>query len=156
MQITSSERQDAEVLKAKYRQCAAELMEVLPGLGRFVGGAMRRKSNLSMAQLKVLYFISRNPGTSLSQAADDLSVTRASASDLIDRLVKRGYVCRVEDPQERRKVLLSLTTQGQLSLDEASQFAQASLTDKLEGIELASIDRVIAGLQPLKNAFTEV
>ena len=117
---------------------------------------MRRKSNLSMAQLKVLYFISRNPGTSLSQAADDLSVTRASASDLIDRLVKRGYVCRVEDPQERRKVLLSLTTQGQLSLDEASQFAQASLTDKLEGIELASIDRVIAGLQPLKNAFTEV
>jgi DNA-binding MarR family transcriptional regulator len=139
-----------------HEACAYELMEMLPRVGTFIGNAMRRQANLSMPQLKVLFFISRHPGTSLSQAADHLAVTNASASDLVSRLVKRGYVLRADDPEERRKVLLSLTESGQTSLKEAQRFAQAALKDKLGGMEDADLIQIISGLQPLKKVFTEV
>jgi DNA-binding MarR family transcriptional regulator len=156
MQATGKTPKDVLTLKARNGECAVELMEVVSLVGRLIGKAMRLKANLSLAQLKVLFFISQNPGTSVSSAAEDLWVTKASASDLIDRLVKRGYVKRVEDPQERRKVLLSLTAEGQNHLDEARQFAQASLVDQLEGVDLPELEKILGGLQEIKEAFKEV
>jgi DNA-binding MarR family transcriptional regulator len=156
MQATGKPQKDVLTLKTRNSQCAAELMEVVPLVGRLIGKAMRQKANLSLAQLKVLFFISQNPGTSVSNAAEDLWVTKASASDLIDRLVKRGFVWRVEDPQERRKVLLSLTTEGQNHLDDARQFAQASLLDQLHGVGLPELEKILVGLRQIKEAFKEV
>jgi DNA-binding MarR family transcriptional regulator len=155
MQVAGKQNKGVFPLKTKTSQCAAELMEVIPLVGRFIGYAMRHRASLSLPQLKVLWFISKNPGTSVSSAAEDLAVTKASASDLIDRLVKRGFVRRVEDPQERRKVLLSLTNEGQNQLDEARQFAQESLLDKLDGAGVAELEKIIAGLQLVKEAFKE-
>jgi|SRR5277367_5024646 len=156
MQATGKPHKDVLPLKTRASQCAGAVMEMLPLLGRLVGRAMRQKANLSLPQLKVLFFISQNPGTSVSSAADDLCVTKASASDLIDRLVKRGFVRRVEDPQERRKVLLSLTIVGQSHLDDARQYAQACLLDKLDGVPAAELEKILAGLQQLTEAFKEV
>jgi DNA-binding MarR family transcriptional regulator len=155
MQAARKQNKGVLPLKTRTSQCAAELMEVIPLVGRFIGYAMRRRASLSLPQLKVLWFISKNPGTSVSSAAEDLAVTKASASDLIDRLVKRGFVRRVEDPQERRKVLLSLTNEGQNQLDEARKFAQESLLDKLNGAEATELEKIIAGLQLVKEAFKE-
>ena len=156
MQATGKPHKDVLPLKTRSSQCAGAVMEMLPLLGRLVGRAMRQKANLSLPQLKVLFFISQNPGTSVSSAADDLCVTKASASDLIDRLVKRGFVRRVEDPQERRKVLLSLTNAGQSHLDDARQYAQACLLDKLDGVAPAGLEKILTGLQQLTEAFKEV
>jgi DNA-binding MarR family transcriptional regulator len=138
--------------------CADEIMEVIPQIARYLGHEMRRKGPIavSMPQLKVLNFISRNPGTSVSHAADDLGVTKASASDLIDRLVKKGYIGRVDDPGERRKVLLTLTSEGKGFLIQVKGNARTSAASILSKVSSAKLAKVVDGLQVLKEAFKEV
>ncbi len=145
-------------LKQPSDLCADEIVEVIPQIARFLGHEMRRNGPIavSMPQLKVLNFISRNPGTSVSHAADDLGVTKASASDLIDRLVKKGYVERVEDPSERRKVLLTLTSAGKGFLVQIKGYARTSAASVLAKISSAKLAKVVDSLQVLKEAFKEV
>jgi DNA-binding MarR family transcriptional regulator len=91
----------------------------------------------------------------LTSAAEDLAVTAATASNLVDRLVRRGYVKREEDPNERRKVLLSLTESGTAHLEICRQFAQASVAALIADLPQAKLLKVKEGLNILKEAFDE-
>jgi len=51
-------------------------------------------------------------GAGLSEVVTDLGVSKQTASQLIDTLVVRGYVERSADPDDRRRVLLTLTERG--------------------------------------------
>ena len=143
--------------KETAQSCAKAVMETVPIGARYIGAERRRSGNLqvSMPQLKVLAFISRNPGTSLNSAAEDLAVTAATASNLVDRLVKRGYVSRVEDPSERRKVLLSLTESGTKHLELCRQFARASIATLIADLPASKLSKIKEGLMILKAAFEE-
>lgn len=57
------------------------------------------------------------PGVNIGELADSLQVRHHSASLLVDRCVKRGLVERREDPDDRRRALVSLTATGQEILD---------------------------------------
>lgn len=51
-------------------------------------------------------------GTPLGEVISDLGVAKQTASQLVDTLVVRGYLERSEDPEDRRRVLLTLTERG--------------------------------------------
>lgn len=57
------------------------------------------------------------PGVNIGELANSLQVRHHSASLLVDRCVKRGLVERREDPNDRRRALVSLTPEGQEILD---------------------------------------
>ncbi|WP_299623586.1 MarR family transcriptional regulator [uncultured Tateyamaria sp.] len=52
------------------------------------------------------------PGTRASAVADALGVVPTTASSVIARLVKRGYVARTQSAQDRRAYDLTLTEDG--------------------------------------------
>ena len=105
------------------QQCAARVMETIPLLMRFIRSDMRTHSadSLTIPQLRSLAFLKRNPGASLSAVADHLGVTCATASTSIERLVQRHLVQRSDHPQERRRIVLNLTTQGKSLLEESQE-----------------------------------
>src|SRR5438552_2281032 len=91
-------------------RAAAEILEVLPLGSRWLRGQVRsQEPSWSLPQLHALGFVRRNPGASLSDLAAYLGIGPPTASSLVSRLVNAGYLHRVEDPAERRKVSLSLT-----------------------------------------------
>lgn len=49
----------------------------------------------------------------LSQLIEELRISKQSASQLVDALVTRGYLQRTEDPNDRRKLTITLTARGQ-------------------------------------------
>jgi DNA-binding MarR family transcriptional regulator len=51
-------------------------------------------------------------GAALSDVIADTGVSKQRASQLVDTLVIRGYVERTVDPDDRRRVLLTLTERG--------------------------------------------
>ncbi len=51
-------------------------------------------------------------GAAFSDVVNDLGVSKQTASQLIDTLVVRGYVDRRADPEDRRRMLLTLTERG--------------------------------------------
>lgn len=115
------------------RGTADLVLEVVPRVMRLIRAEMRGAtgSGVSVPQLRALLAVRRQPGTNLSAVAEHLGVGLASASTLVDRLVRQGLLTRVQDPDERRRVRLELTAEGALRLDVARRRASEALAEAL-------------------------
>jgi DNA-binding MarR family transcriptional regulator len=65
----------------------------------------------------------------IGEMAERLQVQHHSMVELVDRMVKRGYVQRKRGPEDRREVLLQLTAKGERTLRELSAHHQEELRD---------------------------
>ena len=74
---------------------------------------------LTVPQLRALLFVNRNPEVNLSKVAEHLGVGVTGASGLVDRLVRHGLLARETDPNERRRIQLTVTPDGRARLDAA-------------------------------------
>ncbi|MBD2059974.1 winged helix-turn-helix transcriptional regulator [Oculatella sp. FACHB-28] len=139
-------------------QCATKIMEVVPGVIRFIRADMRRQgqASVSLSQLRVLWFLNRCPQSSLSEVADDLDVTRPTMSAMIERLVQRGFVNRVEDPEERRRVLLTLTATGSKYLEQVSEATRSKVAGVLSPLSDTELQQLMQGIALLEKAFRDV
>src|SRR5690349_2776005 len=100
---------------ASAEACAALMMETVPSVMRTIRAEMRhrRPCDLSVPQFRALAFIRRHPGASLSDVAEHLGLTLPAASTLVDNLVARDLISRAPNPENRRRVTLTLTPPGQ-------------------------------------------
>lgn len=74
--------------------------------------AHAKKNNLSMSQLGALLHLHRAGACAVSNISEDLGVTNAAVSQMLDRLVRNGLVLRGEDPADRRSKRIELTAKG--------------------------------------------
>jgi DNA-binding MarR family transcriptional regulator len=65
----------------------------------------------------------------LSALVRDLHLSKQSAGQLVDALVTRGYLERAEDPQDRRKLVVTLTARGH-----AAATAQATASRRIDAL----------------------
>jgi DNA-binding MarR family transcriptional regulator len=82
-----------------------------------------------------------------SQLIDQLVVTSGGLSLMLDRLERKGMVQRRPNPDDRRSVLVGLTTRGLETIDEAmSQHAtvEHELVDGLTDRECQQLARLLA------------
>lgn len=68
---------------------------------------------LTLPQLRAVFVVAHNTTSSLMQVAQNLGVGEPTASHLIDRLVQAGLVERSEDPRDRRRAVVQLSTRGE-------------------------------------------
>jgi DNA-binding MarR family transcriptional regulator len=72
-----------------------------------------RDLDMSMQQLRAIYLLRDEEEASVGRLAELFGMRLPAASLLADRLVRAGLVDRREDPEDRRRVLLSLSRAGQ-------------------------------------------
>ncbi|MBW4445373.1 MAG: MarR family transcriptional regulator [Hassallia sp. WJT32-NPBG1] len=136
-------------------ECAVKVMDTVPLLMRFIRADMRENSvaSLSIPQLRSMLFIKRNPGASLSEVAEHLGVTCATASTTTERLVQRSFIQRTDHPQERRRVVLNLTDEGKHHLEQTLAQTRTHIADLLESLTAEEIAHIEEGLTLLKHVF---
>ena len=78
---------------------------------------------ITFPQLRILFRVRLNPEIDLRSLADGLEISPSAASQQVDKLVERGLILRSEDPQDRRRLRLTLTTQGEEAAGEYSRAA---------------------------------
>jgi DNA-binding MarR family transcriptional regulator len=103
--------------------------EDLPRNGIFVIGAIARG------------------GSPLSEIIRGLGVSKQAAGQLVDTLVVRGYLDRAPDPDDRRRMTVSLTERGQLAAS-ASRSAIEQVDVRAEarvGVERMAEARAVLG-----------
>src|SRR5919206_749156 len=66
-------------------------------------------SELTLAQLLALHFISAKAPITLMSLSHVLDLRPPATSAMVDRLTRAGLVCRRPDPTDRRRVLLTVT-----------------------------------------------
>jgi DNA-binding MarR family transcriptional regulator len=136
-------------------KCAQAIMETVPPVMRAIREEVRRQGapHLSIPQLRTLEYLHHRPGACLFHLAEHLGVSRPTASNLVERLVRRGMLTRVADPQERRRVVLTLTPSGARYLRQVHQSAQAWMITVLAGHSRTTLQRITAGMSLLDKTF---
>jgi DNA-binding MarR family transcriptional regulator len=139
----------------KEEQCAAEILEAVPLIMRHIRAEMRshRGAGLSVPQFRVLTFLMRNPGASLSDLADHHGLTLPSMSVMVEGLVKRGLVLRQSSSADRRRVLLTLSARGRVLLSRARRATRARLAEHLQGLSPARCAQIADSLRDLHSLF---
>lgn len=111
------------------KQVCYQLMDVLfvmkHDLSRFA-----EEQGLTFMQLYALMEIHRKTSISMSSVAKQLQCDASNVTGIIDRLVRRGLIDRVEDEHDRRAKLLRLTAEGEQLAVQCLTLLPARLTDK--------------------------
>jgi DNA-binding MarR family transcriptional regulator len=135
--------------------CARLLIETIPSLMRGIGGTMRQSKigddePLTIGQLRMLEMISCAP-FSLGELASRHHVTPSTMSRAIDVLVRRDWVERRSDPNDRRQVILTLTPDGQAARLEMRRHTHGLVSVMINQLDDDERARLYDGLAILKK-----
>lgn len=143
-----------ELTVPRVDECAGVVMETVPLLMRVIRRGNGQVTGLSMPQFRTLRVLHRHPGMSLSALAEKLDLTLASASKLVDVLVKHDLVEREYSLSDRRRVELRLSAQGHEVLTAMWQASHARLAEVLAQLSDAERALVIQAMRALQTALT--
>jgi DNA-binding MarR family transcriptional regulator len=110
-----------------------------------------RDLDLSLQQLKAMYFLSDENEVSIGRLAELFGVGMPAASVLADRLVKSGYVLRREDPADRRRTLVTLTRTGHRLVAGFREGSQAQMRRWMAALAPADQEALARGWQALAD-----
>jgi DNA-binding MarR family transcriptional regulator len=129
-----------------------ELVRTYEASMAMVGSALRHHQ-LSAAGRQALAVLegSARP-LSPTAISERLLVTTASVTSLLDTLERRGLVTRTPDPDDRRKVLVSLTDEGRRTVDGFLPEVVALQTALMAGLSETERRRFIRSLIAIRAA----
>ena len=130
-------RQVMELLFYAYRDFTAE------------PDAMLAKFGFGRAHHRVIYFVGRNPGITVSQLLSILRITKQSLSRVLSQLVREGFITQRPGTRDRCQRLLELTAKGidlerQLSQNQRERLARAYRQGGAEAVE--GFRKVVTGI----------
>jgi DNA-binding MarR family transcriptional regulator len=111
--------------------CSKGILDVSPKIVHFIRTQARANSGLTIAQFRVLAFLSHGSKTN-ADLADRQGISAPTMSRIIEGLVRKGYVSRMrENQKDRRQVELCLTQQGREVFDKIITQVQAEIEEKV-------------------------
>jgi DNA-binding MarR family transcriptional regulator len=111
----------------------------------------RALDDLTLSQFRVLSLIASSPERA-GRIAARADVSRPSLTGLLDGLVQRGWVRRVEVDGDRRGVSLEITDEGRAALDRARAATDARVTAVVAHLDPAERRAALDGLALLGRA----
>ena len=78
-----------------------------------------KASGFSMPQFFLLMQVRRREHCGISDLSENLEITNAATSQLVDKLVQAGLLERTEDPHDRRAKQVSLSPAGEAFIEKA-------------------------------------
>ncbi len=149
MGITSTE------IRAPEASVAALLLELLPPFMMKLRQEMSRArySSLTMPQFRVLSELHWGGPANNKQIAENLGVTVANSSRMIDLLVKKKLVVRAKGLKDKREVLIRLSPKGAAHFEEVQARLRAFAAKMFEGSEKDDLEEMEKGLAKARSAF---
>jgi len=122
------------------KQLAGELLELWHHLMRGSSQQMYAviaELDLTITQMKALHVLSGcDREVSVKELSDRLALSLPGASRTVDALLRRGWVERREDPDDRRMKRVGITAAGR------------SIVDRIETARLAGLEQYATSLTP--------
>ncbi len=91
--------------------------------------------------------------TPVTVVAQRLSVTAATVTAAVNRLVRKGYVERVPSQEDRRKVLLHLTKSGRKAVRAHDLFHARMIDSILDGMDADEEAALLRSVRRIKEFF---
>ena len=110
---------------------------------------------LTAVQLKSLFYIVRTSNANSKKLSDALGVTPANITGVIDRLIERGMVHRVENAEDRRITLLQATLKGKKLIASLDRYIYENLSKFLINLKDEDLTHLQLGLSAFIKAWDE-
>jgi DNA-binding MarR family transcriptional regulator len=107
---------------------------------------------ISIAQLKTLFFIVDQGGTSPGELALALGVTTTNTTGIIDRLLKQELVSRAENPENRRRLIIRATGKGEDLVTNLRERRAGPMCEILDYMSMGELITLSQGLRYLLKA----
>ncbi|MCR4436098.1 MAG: MarR family transcriptional regulator [Clostridiales bacterium] len=124
-----------ELLSSVYRQIGRALLPVFKAEG------------LSITELIILWKVSRRGTYRATELAKDAGVPASTFTGIFDRLAAKGLVKRINDPEDRRSVLVQGTPKLKAVMDRIYGASNEKLEDIFKSIPQKTMDRLAICLQ---------
>jgi DNA-binding MarR family transcriptional regulator len=108
--------------------------------------------NLTVAQVKSLFFISNHNEVNFRILAKALKVTPSNVTGIIDRLSEQGLVTREDNPQDRRMLMLKLTVKGNKLISNLREKRVNLMTTLLTQMNDKELQVILEGFALLSGA----
>lgn len=107
--------------------------------------------NVTFAQMRVLWVLETTDARTLGEVAARLGISRPSATEVVDRLSRGGYLKRERSAEDRREVNLQLTARGRSMMDEFSRKRRERFDKLLTVISRRDVADMVASLERLNR-----
>lgn len=108
--------------------------------------------DMSTPQFKALLLISEEEGIRMRELARKMGGSFSNATVLVDRLVERGLVERMAEPEDRRVVLVRVSEEGRFLIEQLVTSWRAISTSILETLAAEELVTVHDALRILLKA----
>jgi len=108
--------------------------------------------NLTIGQLKSLFFIDFENGTNFRKLAAALEVTPPDVTRIVDRLVDQNLVSREENPEDRRMQILKITDKGKKLISRLKEQRTSHLSSVLVQMVTEDLVALAQGLEAIIRA----
>ena len=129
----------------------AELSESIATTGQMEPNAFVMESDLTLPQIRVLYMLASGPAR-ISEVAEAHGMARPNASNMVERLVRKGLVERVSDPGDRRVALACLTEKGREAIGAVSHSNYEAMEAIATVLSIDELELVARALEILDRA----
>jgi DNA-binding MarR family transcriptional regulator len=136
---------------------AANLVRTATGLLAEIERPPREAVGLSVSAFQVLAILDGAGEPLTGQAiAEQLLVTSASMTSLLDTLQRRGLIERRPHPTDRRKILIHLTEQAQRTIDQQLPIVHGSITQAMADLTEAEREQLLGSLTKIRAGLTRL
>lgn len=119
------------------------ILRTIDGHGRDVA----RAAGLTPVQARVLYVLSTSGVITQRRLAEELRVSQATVSVLLDKLQAKGLVRRERSARDRRQIDLVLSEEGARILTRAPDPLQDRFVSRFSALPDAEQSRILAALE---------
>jgi DNA-binding MarR family transcriptional regulator len=103
--------------------------------------------SLTLGQLKAIYVVAAAGPMSMGTLAEHLGIALSSTSGAVDRLVRRGLLERIDDPTDRRQVIVRATGAALEQIEHLSELGRERMRALLDRLptdaDIKTIERAI-------------
>ncbi len=103
--------------------------------------------NLTLARFYSLWVISKLEPVNMSQLKENIMVSNSTLTVTIDHLAEEGFVDRYRDRNDRRVVLLKITTKGKKQLQDLLKKRQKFFQESLKNLNQQQQNQIIKLLE---------
>ena len=96
------------------------------------------KASVTVGQAILLNAALTNPGSSPSDLASTMHISLSSASQMIERLAKLGFLDRSEDVKDRRRKAIDVTSKGKVFLEKLRVVRSNELAEGAAGLSVST------------------
>ena len=137
--ISDFQLQQFQDLMAKLYQCCQERIKY-----------QSERFNLPDAELRCLLLFGQERYLTSKNIAQKMNVAKSRVTKVVNGLVKKNMVQRLQDPEDSRVTLLSLTAAGHQKLSDINQFLKFVHNQALQQLEPEQRKTMLTNLDILK------